>query len=93
VSELPNWSSLDVSGPRLRAAVRQIREAMLRSREGRRSYLVVSRSQIAYIETFSEVQPRALKLLIQRLRRSPQFRTVYENRDAFVMRLRTARPA
>lgn len=93
VSELPSWSSLDGSGARLRAAVGNVRRAMLQNRDGRGSYLVVTRSQIAYLETFSDVQPRALKLLIRRLQRSPQFRTVYENRDAFVMRLRTARPA
>jgi hypothetical protein len=93
VSELPSWSRLDGSGARLRAAVGNVRRAMLQNRDGRGSYLVVTRSQIAYLETFSDVQPRALELLIRRLQRSPQFRTVYENRDAFVMRLRTARPA
>lgn len=93
VSELPPWSRLQPSGARVPQAVAVVRRAMTTPRSSPPSYLIVTRSQLAYLETFSNVRPRLLELLFARLRRAPEFRTLYANRDAFVLELRTVESA
>jgi hypothetical protein len=91
VNELPEWQGLFLTPATIPAAIRVIERAMGPASRGQPSYLIVTRSQIADMELFSNLQPGALRLLDDRLRHSPQFRTVYSNRDAVVLRLPTPR--
>ncbi len=90
VSELPRWHDLDVSEAPPRAAVDLIRRTM-NGTDPRRSYLIVTRSQVADLETFSDVRRGWLENLVRQLRRSPDFRAVYAHPDAFVLQLRNVR--
>jgi hypothetical protein len=63
-------------------------ERAMRDAPGGRSYLVITRSQKAYLEMSSGIDPAAVEGLEARVRASPDFATVYENRDAAVFVLR-----
>lgn len=56
----------------------------------RASYLIITRSQIAATTARGEIPGNGLLVIEEALRSSPEFRVVFENRDATVFELATA---
>ena len=69
--------------------VAAIERAMRQAPDGH-AFLVVTRSQKAYLEMSSGIDARSVEGLEARVRSSPDFETVYANRDAAVFVLRSA---
>ena len=88
VSEEPSWKRFTLSTKTVGRAYRDVRKAVVTSRDPRHTYVVVTRTQLESLATLSAEEPRALELLTRRLRRSHEFRTLLADHDAFVLKLR-----
>jgi hypothetical protein len=88
LGELPGWKRLTRAGVPSTRAVQFTRRAMTMGSSARRSYLIITQSQLADLETFSDTRPQWLEHLVTDLKGSATFRTLYANRDAVILQLR-----
>ena len=93
VSELPQWKRFPLADDTVGRAYNIVRRTAMASRDPGHAYVLVTTTQLEALETLSNEQPHALRLLSQRLRNSHQFRTLFAARDAFVLQLRRGRRA
>jgi hypothetical protein len=82
----PVWEQRDQRNPSTQADVAFI-SRLLRPR----TYLILTRSQIADVDLRGPAAPGAVARLERELRRSPQLRVVYSNPDAVILAHRTGR--
>ncbi len=83
---MPEWNLLTTSPPDITSVVRGAAWAM-RPEEYPDAYLILTRSERAYIDLFQEAPPGVYGQFEQAVRSSPLFTRVYSNRDAEIFAL------
>lgn len=86
IMNMPEWDQLTTSPPDIAGVVRGTAWAM-RPEEHPDAYLILTRSERAYIDVFQETPPGVYDQFEQAVRLSPLFRKVYSNRDAEIFTL------
>jgi hypothetical protein len=83
---MPEWTQLTATPPDIAGVVRGAAWAM-RPEEHPGAYLILTRSERAYIDLFQETPPGVYGQFEQAVRSSPLFTRVYSNRDAEIFAL------